>query len=376
LKTNDASVGEVVETRSVRELPLNGRMLIDLVLTVPGAHLSHGAQSGDMNPLYWRPGQRSAVSVGGSRPNGNYFLLDGVTNTAPTFNTTNLSPSPDAVQEFQVQTGSYSAEMGGAGGGQINVITGSGSSRFHGTAYSFLRNNVFDARNFAEMSGDTHLVQNQFGASAGGPLYGKKTFFFTNYEGFRQTSNMTMIDTVPSMDEMMGDFSNAGTAIYDPSNSLANPNYDPTRPVSPSNPQIIRAPFAGNIIPATRISPVASTMLQNYVPMPNMTGDMGMNMSMMGQPLVFGSGVDSNNYMDVRAMRHNDNQGTVRLDRVFGSGDALFGRYSISNENGFTPQNLPGFGALVDYGAVSASSADPFPRTSSQTVRAVFPHTA
>jgi len=119
LKTNDAAVGEVVEARSVHELPLNGRMLIDLVLTVPGAHLSHGAQTGDMNPLYWRPGQRSAVSVGGSRPNGNYFLLDGVTNTDPTFNTTNLSPSPDVVQEFQVQTGSYSAEMGGAGGGQI-----------------------------------------------------------------------------------------------------------------------------------------------------------------------------------------------------------------------------------------------------------------
>ena len=75
-----------------------------------------------MNPLYWRPGQRSAVSIGGNRPNANYSLLDGATNTDPTFNTQNLSPSPDAVQEFQVQTGSYSAEMGGAGGGQINIV--------------------------------------------------------------------------------------------------------------------------------------------------------------------------------------------------------------------------------------------------------------
>ena len=106
LKTTDASVGEVIEPTAVANLPLNGRMLIDLVLTVPGAHESHGAQAGDMSPLYWRPGQRSAVSIGGNRPNANYFLLDGATNTDPTFNTLNFSPSPDSVQEFKVQTGS------------------------------------------------------------------------------------------------------------------------------------------------------------------------------------------------------------------------------------------------------------------------------
>lgn len=107
IHTNEAALGEVVEPASIENLPLNGRMLIDLVLTVPGAHVSHGAQTGNMNPLYWRPGQRSAVSVRGSRPNGNYFLLDGTTNTDPTFNTQNLSPSPHAVQEFKIQTGSY-----------------------------------------------------------------------------------------------------------------------------------------------------------------------------------------------------------------------------------------------------------------------------
>ena len=98
LKTQDASVGEVVDQKSVSSLPLNGRLLIDLVMTVPGAHLSHGAATGDMNTLYWRPGQPSAVSIGGSRPNANYFLLDGATNTDPTFSTQNLSASPDAVQ--------------------------------------------------------------------------------------------------------------------------------------------------------------------------------------------------------------------------------------------------------------------------------------
>jgi hypothetical protein len=92
LHTTDASIGEVIESKAVHELPLNGRLLVDLMLTVPGAHVSHGAQTGDMNPLYWRPG-RSAVTIGGNRPNANYFLLDGATNTDPTFNTLNLSPA-------------------------------------------------------------------------------------------------------------------------------------------------------------------------------------------------------------------------------------------------------------------------------------------
>src|SRR5262249_60620057 len=98
LHATDTSVGEVIEPKSIQELPLNGRMLIDLVLTVPGAHAGFGAQTGSTNPLYWRPGQRSAVVIGGARDNANFFLLGGATNTDPTFNTQNLSPSPDAVR--------------------------------------------------------------------------------------------------------------------------------------------------------------------------------------------------------------------------------------------------------------------------------------
>src|SRR5205823_4605281 len=146
-------------------------------------------------------------AIGGNRPNANYFLLDGVTNTDPTFNTQNFSPSPDAVREFQVLVGSYKAEMGGAGGGQVNVITKAGTSEFHGTAYEFLRNSALDARTWNEMPGTTHLVQNNFGGSLGGPVYGKKTFFFTNYEGFRQTQAQTTTDTVPTGMEAGGDFS-------------------------------------------------------------------------------------------------------------------------------------------------------------------------
>src|SRR5437667_8352820 len=181
-------------------------MLIDLVLTVPGAHMSHGAQAGDMNPLYWRPGQRSAVSIGGNRPNANYFLLDGTTNTDPTFNTMSLSPSPDAVQEFKVETGSYSAEMGGAGGGQINIVTRSGSNAFHGTAYDFLRNGAMDAYTFGAMGSSKFLVQNNFGGSLDGPFVHNKTFFFFNYEGYRHSQADSMTETVPTPQEIAGNF--------------------------------------------------------------------------------------------------------------------------------------------------------------------------
>ena len=352
LRTKDASVGEVIEPQSIRELPLNGRMLIDLVLTVPGAHVGHGAQTGDMNPLYWRPGQRSAVSIAGSRPNGNYFLLDGAANTDPTFNTVNLSLSPDAVQEFKVQTGSYSAEMGGAGGGQINVVTRSGSNQFHGTAYEFLRNGAMDATPFAAM-GNNHLVQNNFGASFGGPIVHNKTFFFVNYEGFRHAMADTMIDTVPSDMEAMGDFSMSGATIYNPFSSHPNPNFDPSKPVTPKNPQIIRDPFPGNVIPQNMINPAAQRFLQKYVPQPNAgmgmaMGAVGCGMTMMGSPTVLGAGTDCNNYLDDRNELHTNNQGTVRIDHTFANGDSLTGRYSLSSENGFMPQNLPGFGSFHD----------------------------
>ncbi|MGA9997425.1 MAG: carboxypeptidase regulatory-like domain-containing protein, partial [Pyrinomonadaceae bacterium] len=349
LRTNDVSVGEVVERASVHNLPLNGRMLIDLVLTVPGAHMSHGAQEGDMSPLYWRPGQRSAVSIGGNRPNANYFLLDGTTNTDPTFNTLNLSPSPDTVQEFSVQTGSYSAEMGGAGGGQVNVVTRTGTNEFHGTGYEFLRNGALDSRAFNQMDSSKHLVRNNFGASLGGPIARDRSFFFFNYEGLRHTKADTMIATVPTAEEASGDFSMSGVEIFNPFSAHPNPNFDPAKPISPTNSQIIRDPFPGNVIPQNMINPAAARFLQKYVPRPNIDmGMMGCGMTMMGAPTVVGAGVDCNNYLDVRNERHVTDQATFRFDQTFKHGDSLFARYSFSSENGFMPQNLPGFGAIHD----------------------------
>ena len=337
LQTADASVGEVVEPSSIRELPLNGRMLIDLVLTVPGAHVGFGAQTGTTNPLYWRPGQRSAVVLGGARPNANFFLLDGASNTDPTFNTQNLSPSPDAVKEFQVETSSYTADMGGAGGGQINIVTHSGSNQYHGTVYEFLRNGGMDASTFASM-GNNHLVQNNYGASFGGPLMGKKTFFFVNYEGLRLAQADAQILTVPTQAEIMGDFSMSPFKIFDPTTAVKNPNYNPSLPTGPSNFPYTRSQFNNNQIPSGRINPLLEAFLLHYVPPPNM--------------MMMAGAADSNNYLDVRNETHFQDQGTFRVDHNFSNGDTLLGRYSAGGENGFSPssgmtsttENLPGFG--------------------------------
>jgi len=350
LHTTDASVGEVIEPTSIRELPLNGRMLIDLVLTVPGAHVGFGAQTGQTNPLYWRPGQRSAVVIGGARPNANFFLLDGATNTDPTFNTQNLSPSPDAVREFQVETSSYTADMGGAGGGQINIVTHSGTSQFHGTVYEFLRNGAMDATTFGSM-GNNHLVQNNFGGSFGGPLIKKNTFFFLNYEGFRLSQAAAQILTVPTPEEIQGDFSMSNVKIYDPATAVANPNYDPTKPTNANNFPYTRSQFPGNVIPSGRINPLLQEFLMAYVPMPNMMMD--------------GMRADSNNYLDIRNETHYNDQGTVRIDHNFAGGDTLFGRYSIGQESGFSPssgvtattEDLPGFGANFDNRSQQAAIA-------------------
>src|SRR5450432_153784 len=335
LNTQDASLGEVVESNSVANLPLNGRMLLDLALTVPGSHVGHGAQTGTMNPLYWRPGQASSLTIGGNRPNANYFLIDGAVNTDPTFNTQNVSLSPDAVREFQVQTGAYSAELGGAGGGQVNVVTKAGTSRLHGTAYEFLRNGALDAHSFNEMPGGKFLVQNNFGGALGGPLPGKKMFFFANYEALRRSKADTMVGTVPTEEEASGDFSQSGVSIFNPFSSH----------VSASG-GTVRDPFPGNRIPRNLLNPAAATMLASYVPRPNTT-DMGA-MFMDGVPVVVGAGSDSNNLLDQRNERHTTDQGTVRVDRVFDRGDSLGLRYSIGSENGKMPQNLPGFGLTHD----------------------------
>lgn len=348
LRTTDATLGELIDPTLTTQLPLDGRHVLDLAVLAPGttSNMNMGVQDGNQNQLYWRPGQGTAFSAAGNRANANYYLLDGTTDSDPTFWTLSLSPSPDAIQEFKVQTGSYSAEFGGAGGAQVNMITRSGTDTLHGTLYEYLRNTALDARVW-NASNVPHLVQNQFGASLGGPIQKDKTFFFANYEGFRFANQIYQVETVPTAAERTGDFSQSGKMIYNPLSSSSNPNFDPALPVSATNPRIIRNPFPDNMIPSSMISPVASKAL-SVVPLPNlgMSGaGMGMGMSMGAMT---SGAADSNNYSDVRTATQPWDQGTLRVDRNFSNGDAFFARYTGEHESGFTPVNLPGFGLYDD----------------------------
>ncbi len=328
LRATTVGVGQVIDERQVQELPLNGRQFLELSLLVPGVHTSHGAQTGDTTALYWRPGQNSAVSVTGGRAAANTYLLDGTTNTDPSFNTYIISLPPDAIKEFKIETGTYTAELGGAGTGQVNVITKSGSARLRGTIYDHVRNSAFDARPFTNPDSLPHFDRNQFGGTLAGPLPGRRTFFFASYEGLRSTQGQSMMMTVPIEQWRTGNFSGAAP-IYDPATTRPNPAFDPSRPANVQNPQFIRDQFPGNQIPASRINPVSARVLQDFVVAPNMDDRV-------------------NNYLDTRAERLTGDLLTARVDHSFAGGATLFGRYSVSQEDGFTPENLPGFGAFHD----------------------------
>jgi hypothetical protein len=353
LDTVSSSVGQVIGEEQISQLPLNGRQFLELAMLVPGAHTSHGASTGTTTPLYWRPGQNSAISVTGGRPSANAFRIDGTTNTDPSFNTYIVNLPPDAIREFQIETASYSAELGAAGTGQVNVVTKSGTQAFHGSLYEYLRNSAFDARLFTSPHELPHFDQNQYGGTLGGPLVSKGTFFYGSFEGLRSSQGQSMVMSVPPEMWRMGDFSD-GPPIYDPKTTRANPNFDPSRPASPANPQLIRSQFPGNVIPMERINPVALSVLQQYVPLPNLGEgmDVGMGMSMGGA---------FNNYLDTRAQKLQNDQGTVRIDHGWQNGSLLFGRYTLSSERGFTPENLPGFGTNHDnrLQSVTASFVQP-----------------
>ena len=198
LDTDTAAISQLVSSRQVTELPLNGRNFFDLLFIGAGAVETGGEQSG-------HPGAGEAISINGSRPESNSYLLDGILNTDQTTNVPSNILSIDAIQEFKVLSETYSAQYG-LGANQISVVSKSGTNDFHGALFEFLRNDAFDARNYFQSSSNAKLRQNQFGLVVDGPvripwLYnGKdKTFFMANYEGQRLSAGAgTGYTTVPS----------------------------------------------------------------------------------------------------------------------------------------------------------------------------------
>lgn len=336
LQTNESSVGGVIEQKQVQELPLNGRQFIQLALLVPGAVTSppgsrQTTERGTLN---------SAININGNREGSNLFLIDGTLNSDPNFNTFVISPNIDSIQEFKVETSTYSSEFGQQAGGQINLITRSGSNDYHGSAYEFLRNSALDAKNLFDRPDPAKIPpfrQNQFGATFGGRILRDKTFFFGSYEGFRQVRAQTATAVVPDAQIRAGDFSNrrnaAGqlTPIFDPATTRANPGFNASVPESPANPRYLRDQFPGNIIPASRIDPIAKGIL-GYVDLPNLP--------------TLGQGTAG--FLNNESQRQTNDQFGIRIDHALTPKDQLFGRYSFSNESLFVPGALTSQGTHRD----------------------------
>ncbi len=303
LDTDNAAISQVVSSQQVTQLPLNGRSFIDLLFIGAGAVVTGGEQSG-------HPGAGDAISINGSRPESNSYLLDGILNTDQTVNVPSTVLSIDAIEQFKVLSATYSAQYG-LGANQISVVSRSGTNQFHGSVFEFLRNNALDAKNYFQgTTSNPELRQNQFGFVVAGPVWipklynGRdKTFFMANYEGWRIIEGgSTGYTQVPTPAELAGNFS---TPITDPTTGM---------------------PFPGgngyaSIIPASRFSRLANVTLANgMIPAPNCSGC---------------GGNVKNNYTYSTSGTLTTNQQTYRIDQDLRKWGRVFGRGSYSTYNTF-----------------------------------------
>ena len=213
-----AALTGVEDSRTTRELPLNGRDWTQLATLQPGVSLIRTQNT--LNGSTSNRGSRgfgTEVSIGGGRPTQNNYFLDGIsqndyTNGVPG-SVLGLALGVDAIQEFSVVTNNYNATYGGTSGGVVNAVTRSGTNTFHGDIFEFLRNDQLDARNFFDPPQKPPFRRNQFGVAAGGPIHKDKTFIFGNYEGLRQAQSITSIATVPSVAARTGNLSTGHVTV-------------------------------------------------------------------------------------------------------------------------------------------------------------------
>jgi carboxypeptidase family protein/TonB-dependent receptor-like protein len=297
LESTTTTLGKVVDNRRIGDLPLNTRNVYSLIFLTPGVT---GSIGNNYNSL--------SYSVNGARPTMMDTVIDGVTASFPTvngFTGISIFPSVDAIQEFKVMGATYPAEFGRSLGSVLNVVFKSGTNQFHGSAYEFLRNSVFDANNFFENRAGRPLgsfKRSQFGGHATGPIIRDKTFFMGSYEGLRARSFASSIRTVPTIEQRNGDFSKtfnqsgALIRIFNPFNTLAG----------------ARVQFAENKIPKDLIDPVALNILK-YFPLPNQSGDKFTN---------------ANNYASSGSAQINLDNYDFRIDHRISESQTFFARYS------------------------------------------------
>jgi hypothetical protein len=320
VQTSSSELGTTVNEEQIKTLPLNGRNFVSLTRTIPGVVRGiPGANIDGAGSLAWRAS--ASFSANGLRPRDNSYILDGVDNNETWLQTVVIFPSVDALEEFKLQTSTYSAEFGRSLGGVVNLQIKSGTNNVHGSAFEFLRNDRFDANNFFNNRAGRpkpDFKQHQFGGTLGGPVFKDRTFFFANYQGYRVQQGQTFLSTVPSDLMRQGNFSEINRAIYDP---------------------LTHQPFSGNIIPADRFDPAARNVMQQLIPAPNTAG----TRSSTGQII--------NNYLINPTLERQDNQFDLKVDHSLLPNNRLFVRYSYEKTHRFLPATLPHGDAGVTFGA-------------------------
>ncbi len=332
LEASTSQVGQVIESKAVADLPLNGRNFAQLAILGTGAigvgFGPTGTIGSGTRPDDPRPG--AELMVNGNREMSNNVLLDGVDDNFRRNAMITLRPSVEDILEFKVQTNLFGVEQGRSSGASVDVVTKSGSNEYHGSAFELLRNNDFDARNFFNTKGSAlqpPYHQNQFGGSAGGPIIHNKVFFFADYEGFRKLQGTTTdVNTVPTIAERGGDFSGITQQIYDPSSLVA---------AAGTASGYTRQPFSGNIIPASRFDSIDARVIQAY-PLPTL-------------PALI------NNQFTNPVLGQNYDQGDGRIDWNWTSKDTVFGRFSKQDYLTNTPstfglRSIPGMSIPVNLG--------------------------
>jgi hypothetical protein len=317
LDATTSAVGKVVDNARIQSLPLNTRNIYSLIYLTPGVQGTIGNSHNQVS-----------YSINGVRGGLMETLVDGISAAFPTvngFHGVSVFPSVDAVQEFKVQAGSYSAEYGRSLAGVLNLVYKSGTNQLHGSAFEFYRNSAFDANNYFNEQRNIPLAdfdRSQFGGMTGGPIQTDRTFFMVSYEGLRQNSFRELLTTVPTALQRQGDFSQTRGAngqpivIYDPLTTRANE----------SGSGNVRDAFAGNRIPSERMDPVALNVLK-YWPEPNQPGD----------PVT-----GANNFYASGSAQVKTDNFDVRIDRNLGQSRRLFGRYSYRRSYDAPPQLFPG----------------------------------
>jgi hypothetical protein len=322
----NATVGTVIDSQEVVQLPLNGRQFSQLILLAPGA-----ADQGTVHqPIFDFRSELGAVSpaVNGAHAEFNNFTIDGVENNEWFFNFMGVSPPPDAIQEFKVQSDMSSGEYGKGAGANVNVVTKSGTNEWHGDAWEFDRNTHLNARNFFNPSVSGYH-QNQFGGTLGGPIRKEKVWAFGWYEGFRKSQGSSILSQVPTADQLNGDLS-AFAPIFNPFSTVQ------TGTDAQGNPIFTRAAFSGNQIPTSLLNPTAEAIAHLLYPQPNYAGQNGVN------------------YLNLTPETATENQFGVRVDAALTQNTTFFSRFAWD----YGYRNVPGNGGNLPEGTAFQNGLD------------------